>query len=556
MKITMHPEYLDNFSDWEKFRYVWEGGNDFRDKYLKSYSDRESTEDFNLRKEITPIPAFATGAVIDIKNAIFQRMSDIVRSGGSPEYQKVIGGAAGGVDLKGATINYFIGNQVLDELLFMGKVGVYVDMPKLAGNESIAETQKLHPYFYVYRTEDIINWRLAQVGDSYEFDLLLLKERILTYDDLGLPQKDKNAYRLLTCENGQVKIQFLDAGGELNGSPIILDIPKIPFVLFELTQSLLQNIADHQIALLNLESSDIGSALKSNYPFYIEQQSKMVSPHLKSEENDDDIEVGGTVGRRYPVGANPPAFINPPSEPLVISMEKQKALKEDIRTLVQLALSTIQPRFASAESKQLDERGLESGLSFIGLVLEHGERQLTTLFEEYLSYDGDLVVISYPERYSLKSDEERIKEANDLYSVALKIPSRTAKKELSKIIAKKILETKIQRTILDKVLTEIDASPYDTTDPELIYKDIEVGLVSTETASQARGYNPNESKEAEEDHLRRVVRIKEAQTSDPAARGVVDESGAPIPAGEEEKKLSQSADISETGKKMVRGEAD
>lgn len=553
--ISQHPEYMSKFNDWIKFRYVWEGGESFRDKYLEKYSDRESDTDFNLRARITPIPAFAAGAVVDIKNAIFQRMSDIVRSGGGRVYQEVIGGASGGVDLKGSSINYFIGNQVLDELLFMGKVGVYVDMAKLEGNESVTEVKGLHPYFYVYKVEDILNWRLAMVGDYYEFDLLLLRERVLTYDDYGLPQKDNFAYRLITRENGKIKVQFLDANGVSDSTPIILNMARIPFVLFELTQSLLQNIADHQIALLNLESSDVIYGLKSNYPFYVEQQNKMVSPHLKSDEDDNEIEVGGTLGRCYPIGANPPAFINPSSEPMTISMAKQKALKEDIRTLVQLALSTIQPRFASAESKQLDERGLESGLSFIGLVLEHGERRLANLFADYLNNNDEPATISYPDRYSLKSDEERIKEADELYRVALKLPSQIAQKELTKIIVKKILETKVQRTILDTILKEIDTAPYNTTDPELIYRDIENGVVSTETASQARGYDKGEAKEAEEDHLRRVVRIKEAQTSDPGARGVYDESGEPIPAGEKEKELSQSPDVSDIGKKGVRGKA-
>jgi len=557
MKLVQHPEYWANIHYWTKFRYVWVGGEEFREQYLKKYSVRESQEDFNLRKPITPIPSFASAAVTDIKNAIFQRMSDIVRSGGSEDYQKVIGGELGGVDLRGSTINYFIGNEVLSELLFIGKVGVYVDMQQLTGYESLAETQYTHPYFYVYKAEDIINWRLSKMGDYHEFDLLLLKERILNYTDEGLPDQSVEAYRLLTRTPEGVLVQFLDVNG-VETSRIQLNIPKIPFVIFELNQSLLQNIADHQIALLNLESSDIAYTLKSNFPFYVEQQTKMTSPHLKSEESTDksenEIEVGGTVGRRYPIGADAPSFINPSSEPLSISMQKQDKLKEDIRSLVQLALSTIQPRFASAESKQLDERGLESGLSFIGLILEHGERQLAVYFEKYLNHTDDPAVISYPERYSLKSDSERIKEANDLYSLALKIPSTTAQKEVAKIAAKKILETKVQRSILDKILQQIDDAKYITSDPELLYKDIETGLVSTGTASQARGYPEAESEKAEQDHLRRVIRIQQAQVSDPAARGVYDISGQPISAGEQEKKLSQSADLQESAKKAVRGE--
>jgi hypothetical protein len=33
----------------------------------------------------------------------------------------------------------------------------------------------------------------------------------------------------------------------------------------------MEDIADYQIALMNLESSDINYMLKSNFPFYVEQ---------------------------------------------------------------------------------------------------------------------------------------------------------------------------------------------------------------------------------------------------------------------------------------------
>ncbi len=56
-------------------------------------------------------------------------------------------------------------------------------------------------------------------------------------------------------------------------------------------------------------------------------------------------------------------------------MSKQQQLKQDIRDLVNLNLSNIKPKLQSAESKQIDEHGLEAGLSALGLVLEHAERK-------------------------------------------------------------------------------------------------------------------------------------------------------------------------------------
>lgn len=560
---SVHPEYFNLCSDWEKFRYVWEGGEAFKEKYLKSYSVRENITNFDARKAISPIPGFATGAIVDIKNAIFQRTSDITRQSGSQLYQDIITGKLGGVDLLGATMNYFIGNEVLPELLFMGKVGVYVDMPTIEQGQTLNQTKSAHPYFYVYKTEDIRNWRLSRHDEFVEFDMLLLRERILTYDDTySLPDKDKVRYRLLTREDGIIKVRFFDEVGEetnIDGEPTteptVLDINRIPFTIFELNQSLLQNIAGHQIALLNLESSDVGYCLMSNFPFYIEQQSKLESGYLKREGSEDtdkqEIEIGGSTGRSYEKDVNPPSFISPPSEPLQASMEKQKQLKEDIRSLVQLALSAIQPKYASAEAKQFDEHGLESGLSFLGLILEHGERQLASFFAEYESDIDNVATISYPKRYSLKSDSDRLDEAEKLDAVKVKIPSKKAQKELTKLIVHKLLDTKIPKDDLEIILEEIEQAQYSTSDPDIIYNDHEKGLVSTETASKARGYNAKvEVPKATQDHADRINRIKESQSNDAGARGVQDLSVDNDAV--KEKQQSQNADLQDDGHKPIR----
>ncbi|HDY85656.1 MAG TPA: hypothetical protein ENH74_08260, partial [Methylophaga sp.] len=416
---SIHPDYFNLTLDWRKYRFVSEGGEDFIEEYLKSFSDRESTLDFEARKLISPVPGFASASLVDIKNAIFQRMVDITRVDGSASYQEVINGLSGGVDLKGASMNFFIGNAVLPELLNMGKIGVYTDMPAIDG-VSINDSRKDHPYFYVYKAEDIRNWRLAVRGDFVEFDMLLLRETVLTFDDIVfLPDKDLIRYRLLTHSDDGVKIRLynddgvqIDSNGIESDFEVILDIEKIPFTLFELNHSLLKDIANHQIALLNLESSDISYSLKSNFPFYVEQQSHTQSPHLKSQEDEDgdgrrQADIGGTVGRTYPAGLDPPMFIHPSGEPLTVSMEKQKQLKDDIRVLVNLALSAVQPKFASAESKQMDEHGLESGLSFLGMVLEHGERQMAEFYRIYEN-TKEKPTITYPERYALKSVASRL----------------------------------------------------------------------------------------------------------------------------------------------------
>src|SRR5690606_20232795 len=117
---------------------------------------------------------------------------------------------------------------------------------------------------------------------------------------------------------------------------------------------------------------------------------------------DSDIKVGVSVGRAYALGTERPGFIHPSSEPLKASMELQRKLERDTRELVNLAVAQLGQQ--SAESKQMDPAGLEAGLSFIGLVLENGERKIAS---HWASYENSKpATIKYPDRYSLKTDAD------------------------------------------------------------------------------------------------------------------------------------------------------
>ena len=65
----------------------------FVTSYLEQFSAIvRSRKDFNGRRAVTPIPAFAKAAVNDIRNSIYQRMSDVLRIGGSGAYQQAVAG--------------------------------------------------------------------------------------------------------------------------------------------------------------------------------------------------------------------------------------------------------------------------------------------------------------------------------------------------------------------------------------------------------------------------------------------------------------------------------
>lgn len=588
-----HPYWGAKTPDWFKWRSVYDGGELFVDHYLQKFSDRETSSDFTIRKAVTPTPNFAKAAINDIRNAIFQRLADVSRRDGSKSYVEAVRGIGFGVDLHGSSMNAFLGKEVIAELLTMSRVGIFVDMPQITG-KTLRDAVGKRPYIYRYRAEDICCYTYKP-GSPEDFTEVLLRDYVEVYaTGTSLQTGVKERYRYMFIgEEGKVHVRFYekaspeydDLGNEIpretqvdvDGNPttedLILDCNIIPFHMAEISDSLLADVANHQIALLNMESSDVSYALRSNFPFYVEQgDPRQDLPHLRggsassdgtaSDANTakgDEIRVGGTKGRRYGKDLDAPSFINPSSEPLVASMKKQSQLKDDIRVLVNLNLSTMGAQMASAESKQMDERGLDSGLSYIGLVLENAERRIATFWHS-LEKQGQPASVKYPEKWSLKTDSERREDAKVLRELRDTIPSPTFQHAVSKEIAFLIVGNKVSPEDLDKIASEIDKAETYTSDPETIFRGVELGILDLKSAATILGWPEEVVEKAAKEHAARLARIAESQAQanpqgDGGARGVGDLDASPGQSGKDEKADSRDNTTDADPSKKVRGDA-
>ncbi len=552
---SRHPSFMSGMNEWEKWRLCYRGGDEFKNKYLEQFSTREDRPDFDLRRKLTPIPAFAKAAINDIRNSIFQRMRDILRVGGSEGYRNAVAGNDLGVDRRGMGMNAFLGNKVLTELLVMARCGVYVDNSVVIG-ETLADAKDARPYLYPYQIEDILSWTCSKPDSPSEFQAILLRDTATNYDRRTLlPLTTFERFRLLWIdeETGKVNLQFydnqgnaIDRDGGKSLGPTVLDLYRIPFVMFDIGDSLVKDVCSYQISLLNSLSRAVWYDLQSNFPFYIEQRDlRAIGTHLKNAASEDgtataggqgagdqNVVVGANHGRAYGKDLDAPSFIHPSSEPLKASIVLQEKLEGDIRRLVNLAVASMGAR-GSAESKAMDNQGLEAGLSFIGLVLESGERQIAEHWAAYENRNPDereVATIKYPDRYSLKTDADRIDESTKLSKLIYSVPGRIAKQEISKNIVTVLLGGKVSVSVIDSIHNEIDKSDYLTSDPDTIIQAVEAGLCGDKTGSQALGFKEGEHLVAADDHAARAKRVAEAQATvsadagldNPAARGVND----------------------------------
>ena len=517
---SRHQCWNDHIQDWYKWRLAFEGGQDFIDTYVYKLSAQESASDLSDRKAMTYCPSFAAAAIKDITNAIFQRTADVVREGGASSYQKAIEGTSGGVDFEGNSMGSFIGTKIIDELLVLGKVGVLTDNFSDLGT-TIADKGEKHPFISYYTAENILSWYPNNPIKGY--DALLLREVVNDVDSSGLPNGTKEIFRLMRRTQDGVSVQFFTDKG-VKTSETLLALDQIPFTLFDIGRSLMRDVADYQIALMNIESSDIAFARKANFPIYYEFYDPVTDPPYAKpfsepgvegdfSSHDKQVKVGIVDGRRIPQDGKPPGFINPDPATLKVSMEKGNQIKRDIRALVNLNLATISEKQQSAESKDVDNRSLEASLSFIALVLQKGEQKIA---EDWLAFEGSSleVKVTYPKTYSLKSEKDRRDEASELDKLGNSVPSNTFRREIKKKVARTLIGGEVIEKILEKIEAEIDAAEVVTSDPNIILSAHKAGLIDdvSASASVVGSQNPEKMIEsAREDRADRIAETLKAQ---------------------------------------------
>lgn len=565
--LSFHNVYFDDFADWPKWRDCYEGGQTFVDQYLEQYSSREDEEVFKKRKRLTPSASFAASAVEDIRNAVMNRLHLVKRVNGSKQYDAAVRGEGSGVDLHGNSMQTFLAKKVLPELLIMGRVGVYLDMPAKQP-QRLSEQDNVIPYAYTYPREDIIDWvylrddpsRLAYVSVldrpvSGPLNGHVINRRMTVVADGVLVEfyefDGENADAPLKARGATVEIL---ASLKLKENPtrkvLLRGAKEIPFTLVDIERSLMKPVANHQIALMNLESSDIGYCLGANFPFFVEQIS-VYGAHLQPNTGNADgtaagavakggkqVNVGGNIGRGYS-GDKQPAFIHPSSEPLKASMDKQQQLKNDIKNLLHQQIATLNPKKQqSAESAEYGERPMEAGLSFIGHTLQVLESNLGRFWKFYRTTDP-IPQITYPSVWTLESDKSRYEKADALTKLRVTIPSKTFQREVSKTIAETLLTGRVTQDQIDAIMKEIDDAPGVTADPEVLGLLVEKGVLDLEAAAVLIGLDKDAPAKAAKDHEERLKRIADNTIkNDPTTGAAPGQTASESRASERDKSLT------------------
>ena len=537
-----HPEYSESISDWVKWRLCYNGGEEFKDQYLFKYSKREEDDDFASRKLLTYVPGHARAVINIIRNAIAAKLPEVKREGNDTYLDMMLTN----VDLHQSSMNSFVALEIVPLLLVQGKNYVVIDAPLARPGATLAEDSS-RPFLFTIGAEDVLSWnRDDNTGDLTAILMRLHQEQV--DKTTGLITSIGECFRFMQwipegktarviqpdgsmMEQGGpgVFVRTCNKSGEDMEPPRMLRISKIPVVEFRLVDSIMGEIADHQIALLNLTSTDMDQLWRGNFPLYTQQRTagqRTIQPRGQkakgttgnpdrndSKDNEKRQRQGVAKGVIYE--DERPGWIAPGVDNLRVSMEKQQLIAQEIRVLVDLALTNISVKAMeqSGKSKLADRVGQEAGLIHIGNVLETGEKDIAISIHEFLGDTTTTSTVIYPATYSIKTQEERLAEAEELKKSRNSTRSPLYQKEIDKRIAEVILKPLVTAETLTTIQAEIDDQPWfddDTDRARIIQGDNLQGLIDTKDASALRGYPEGSAEKATAERVARAAAITAA----------------------------------------------
>lgn len=550
-----YETYWSDCLDWREWREAYEGGRIFRDRYLKKFSDREDHQEWTRRVETTPIQSFAKRAINRVRDNLALRFVDIIRRGGPKSYQEAVDGKGRGVDNRGSSMNDFIQAKILSDLLVIGRVGVMVDAPALQG-KTAADAMNFQPYIYTYPVEQILDMTKAESNKESDFEAVLLCDHVRTRDPKNGKTKFEKRYKYLWLDEqtGKVNLQYIDMKGKPVGEVVRSELTAIPFVMFDIKQSFMQDISTHQIALLNLSSTITNYALEANFPLFRKQEDgnpfgeENAHPGGKVGDQQGPSQTGVRKGIKYGLKMNPPDFTAPPTGPMTESREYAKDLERQIFELVDAIVAELDPKGGGS---------MDAGLAYLGGRLQSGEARIADHWSAFEN-STDIPVIKYPEEWRIRPLVERLEEIEKATSVIFKFPGREPKQIMAAHFFTRLMRGAITSEELETCTKAIKDSDLATSDSDLILALKEQGALDTETVLIALGVDEKKAKEiatkANDERAERMAETQKAQMEmNAAGRGADDFVADPL-AGSKEKEASRNTDDKPTTEVPVRGE--
>ena len=202
---THHPEYDEMLDEWKKIRDVLEGQSAVKEAgedYLPM-PDGQDKDDYKAYKERALFYGAVKRTLNGMTGMVFMTPPEIENQ---PE-EDIVQLILDDITFTGVPM-YGFAKSAFKEVMGMGRVGIWVDMPQ-------AGSPEMRPYMVMYETENIINWRRKRINGKMVTTLVVLTE---TYEE---PYEEDP---FLMNTDFQFRVLSLDQPQDAEGNPI-LNVP-------------------------------------------------------------------------------------------------------------------------------------------------------------------------------------------------------------------------------------------------------------------------------------------------------------------------------------------
>lgn len=209
MSITFqHPEYRDNAELWEMVEDVCDGQHEVKSKdsrYLPIPNPKDlSTENLARYEQYKARAVFynvTRRTLTSLTGAAFRKAPSLT-------VPPIIGYVDDDIDGAGLSI-YQQSQEVLADALKYGRGCLLVDYPRTETPASVADMQSgaIRATVVRYEAEDVINWRMEQVGAQFRLSLVVISEcETVQVDDFETAEVDQ--YRALRLIDGIYTVEI------------------------------------------------------------------------------------------------------------------------------------------------------------------------------------------------------------------------------------------------------------------------------------------------------------------------------------------------------------
>jgi len=202
---TQHPQYQAMVERWKRCEDAAEGEHAIHKagtKYLPKLAEETDT-DYQARLKRTPFFNAVWRTISGLKGMLFRKSPQRTVPPGIEPFMA-------DVDMEGTPLDLFA-QDIAEELLTLGRVGILIDRPPMPLNEdgtalTVAQAEKLglRPMMQSYDADEVINWKEERINNAMQLTLVVLCEDSSVGDD-QFGHSTEERYRVLDLLNGMYR---------------------------------------------------------------------------------------------------------------------------------------------------------------------------------------------------------------------------------------------------------------------------------------------------------------------------------------------------------------